>query len=48
MYRVVYTVLKDKISITFVWVCWIAVIEEKTTKEESTNKIHFNDHYNLV
>ena len=28
-----------------VWVCWKAMIEEKTIKEEWTNKNYSNDNY---
>ena len=28
--------------------CWKAMTQSNTLKEESTNKIHNNDNYNLV
>ena len=35
------------VSIT-VWVCWKAVVTEKTIKEKSTNKSNFNDNYSYI
>ena len=31
-----------------VWVCWKAMITEKTIKEECTNKNYFNDNYSYI
>ena len=31
-----------------VWACWKAMTQSKTLKEESSQKNHYNDNYNLL